>query len=352
MNQDAFSAGENQPGETGTWLGHWLSVALVLPGMLSLVIHLSALLAIAWWMLPGPEQPAAAEIVRHAEIVLARATADDQTNYLDEAESSSASEASTSAATEAALATATPALPDDSSESLPNLVELPSREGVGLPSNDFLAGADSTAALSRQLPSGVNEAAILAEDARRRGISETPVGTPGGLTLFSAAARGRSFALVIDRSASMGDQGLGAIRAAANELTERLKTLDDRQRVQVLAYHAGVTQMQAAWLPATDPNKQKLVDFLRGLPAFGSTNHTSALLAGLKLRPEVLFLLTDGDDPGMDRSQLRIVREQARGRTTIHAIHFGRGPNQAGADHFMRKLAADNGGHYVYVDLQ
>jgi hypothetical protein len=49
---------------------------------------------------------------------------------------------------------------------------------------------------------------------------------------------------------------------------------------------------------------------------------------------------------------LRIVREQARGRTTIHAIHFGRGPNQAGADHFMRKLAADNGGHYVYVDLQ
>ena len=326
----------------------FLAVSL-LPMLLSLCVHLSTLLFLVWWMIPRLNASNSPEQVRHAEIVFAPAMASQAPDYLEDApatEQSSPNRSSQSAPTGAAA----DALPSAESVELPANVALPAATGLALPGESLLPGVVGSVGANRQLPSGINEAAILAEDARGRGTGADTVGTPGGLTVFGAQARGRTFVMVIDRSASMGDQGLGAIRAAADELAKQLQTLDEKQRVQVIAYHAAATQLDANWLPATPQNKQKLLTFLRSLPAFGSTNHTAALTAALKLRPEVIFLITDGDDPGMDPGQLRIVRELARGRTTIHAIHFGRGSEGAASDHFMRKLAADNGGGYVYVN--
>jgi len=44
------------------------------------------------------------------------------------------------------------------------------------------------------------------------------------------SAEGRSFAFVIDRSASMGSGGLGAIQAAAKELAGRIN-FEERRNV-------------------------------------------------------------------------------------------------------------------------
>jgi hypothetical protein len=239
-------------------------------------------------------------------------------------------------------ASATEALPSDESFDLPANLQLPAMTGLALPGESILPGVEGGVAANRRLASGIDEAAILAEDARGRGNGTDTTGTPGGLTIFGAPARGRTFAMVIDRSASMGDQGLGAIRAAADELARQLDSLDEQQRVQLVAYHAAPSLLNNSWLAATPENKEKLLTYLRSLPAFGSTNHTAALTAALKFRPEVIYLITDG--------QLRIIRDLARGRTSIHAIHFGRGTTEPPAEHFMRKLAADNGGNYVYVN--
>ncbi|QDU28646.1 von Willebrand factor type A domain protein [Anatilimnocola aggregata] len=331
------------------WLDRWASLAAALPLLLSVCIHLSTMLALAWWMRPGRELAPIAEPLRHAGIVLAKVSANQPTEYLTE-DSETKREATDSSPAAVGVTTAD-ALPAESNLELPASAQLPTTAGIGLPDAGFLPGVDGVASANRRLPSGINEGAILAEDAKGRGTGQDTTGTVGGLTLFGAPARGRTFAMLIDRSASMGDQGLGAIRAAADEFARQMKSLDEQQRVQLIAYHAAPSQMNAHWLPATDQNKQKLVDYLRGLPAFGATNHTAALVAALKLRPEVIFLLTDGDDPGMDGAQLRIVRELARGRTTIHTIQFGRGSQAADSDHFMRRLANDTGGNYVYVDV-
>jgi hypothetical protein len=320
------------------------------PALLSLVVHLTSLLTLAIWMVPRSVTTLGIEEgPRQVNLVIARANAQQTTDYLDEAQEESRTTAQDHSAQ--APASDTAALPSEDPPELPAPVQLPKGVGIGLPAETFLPGVEGGVAGGRNLPSGVNEAAILAEEARRRGTGSAPIGKPGGLTLFGAQARGRSFAMVIDRSASMGDSGLGAIRAAADELSRQLESLDENQRVQVIAYHAATSQLDAHWLPATEPNKKKLLTYLRGLPAFGDTNHTAALIAALKLKPEVIFLLTDGDDPGMDGSQLRIVRELARGRTTIHAIHFGRGSEAGPSDHFLRKLAADSGGGYAYVNV-
>ncbi|WP_425613968.1 VWA domain-containing protein [Anatilimnocola sp. NA78] len=334
-----------------TWLDRWASVAGLMPLLISLCFHLATLLLMVVWLAPGRQLAIVAEPERHTDIVIYK-TGDQKVEYLSDTPEKDNSSASAASAAASGVLSATEALPAESAGKLPTTVQLPSTNGIGLPATGFLPGVDGVASANRNLPSGVNEAAILAEDARGRGPGEDKSGTPGGLTLFGAPARGRTFAMLIDRSASMGDQGLGAIRSAASEFATQLKSLNEQQRVQLITYHAVPAQLSAHWLPATDQNKQKLVDHLLALPAFGSTNHTAALVAALKLRPEVIFLLTDGDDPGMDNSQLRIVREQARGRTTIHTVHFGRGSQGIGySDHFMRRLASDNNGTYVYVDV-
>lgn len=326
------------------------AVSSLLPMLMSLCVHLSSMLLLVWWMVPGREVSNATEPERRSTIVLAtKASLQQKTEYLEESSDAEAG-AESRAQNAVAAANTAEALPSDESFELPANLQLPAMTGLALPGESFLPGVEGGVAANRRLPSGVDEAAILAEDARGRGNGTDTTGTPGGLTVFGAQARGRTFAMVIDRSASMGDQGLGAIRAAADELARQLDSLDEQQRVQVVAYHAAPALLNNSWLAATPENKQKLLAYLRSLPAFGSTNHTAALTAALKFRPEVIFLITDGDDPGMDPGQLRIIRELARGRTSIHAIHFGRGTTEPPAEHFMRKLAADNRGNYVYVN--
>jgi hypothetical protein len=69
----------------------------------------------------------------------------------------------------------------------------------------------------------------------------------------------------------------------------------------------------------------------------------------LRLRPNVIFFLTDADEPQMNADELRHVR-QLNGGTVINTIEFGMGP-PAAHNNFLRQLAAENGGQHGYVDV-
>jgi Ca-activated chloride channel family protein len=86
------------------------------------------------------------------------------------------------------------------------------------------------------------------------------------------------------------------------------------------------------------------------MAAYGQTEHTRGLLAALRLKPEVIFLLTDAGDPAMKPGDFGTVRQATRGRTSIHCLHFGRGKPPEG-ENFMMRLAAENRGSYTYVDM-
>jgi Ca-activated chloride channel family protein len=195
-----------------------------------------------------------------------------------------------------------------------------------------------------------DEAAILAEDAQIP-REQVPTGPVAELNLFGAAAQGRSFVFVIDRSNSMGSQGLGAIGAAARELAARIGKLSHEQKFQVVAYNEAAAYFSGRQLvPATEENKKKLVKYVAELPASGQTEHTRGLLAALRLKPEVIFLLTDGGDPVMSKGDLQFIRQQAGGRTSIHCVQFGAG-RAAEEPSFLTRLAAENRGSYVYIDV-
>lgn len=240
----------------------------------------------------------------------------------------------------------------------------PGVPGIGLPDRDELVVTyekplDSS---SRHRAGGgrpklpfslIDEAAILADDASLHRPS-LPSGPKVKLSLFGAPpAEGHSFVFVIDRSASMGSGGLGAIGAAAKELEAQLGSLTGDQLFQVVAYNQSAVYFTGRELvPATEGNKQALVAYVRNLADFGQTEHELGLVAALRLKPEVIYLLTDGGDPHLKPGQLKYLREQAGERTAIHCLHFGTGSEDAiPPDHFLRRLATETRGSYAFISV-
>jgi len=192
------------------------------------------------------------------------------------------------------------------------------------------------------------EAAILSEDALIP-REQVVTGPMAKLSLFgSPPAMGRSFVFVMDRSKSMA---LGTIQTVAKELAARLVKLRPEQTMQVVAYNEKPTYLTGRELiPATDENKRSLITFISNLTANGQTAHSRGVTSALRLKPEVIILLTDGGDPLLSPGDLIAIREENAGRSEIHCIQFGRGREPQSADIFKR-LAAQNKGSFFYVDL-
>jgi hypothetical protein len=318
---------------------------------MSLAAHLSALILAALLIRNRPPE-AIEEADRAATIVLAsRSPA--KTEYFAEAASASAERHEVLRPAAEAAAAGGSSLP--SPEPPPAIVgmALPELPGALPPGEGLVVAAEANAGRSRGrvLPPGIDDAAILAEDALIP-REYVPTGPTARLSLFgSAQAEGRSFVFVIDRSKSMGGGGLGAIEAAAKELEAQIGRLTEQQTFQVVAYNQSAAFLgERKLIAASEPNKERLIDFVKNLAAFGQTEHYHGLLAALRLKPEVIFLLTDAGDPHPGAGQLRAIREQAGGRTSIHCLQFGSGPLSE-SNNFLARLAAENRGSYAYIDM-
>ena len=186
---------------------------------------------------------------------------------------------------------------------------------------------------------------------RQRFAAAAPKGAATAISIFGdTKMTGRKFIFVLDRSQSMGNQGLGVIRAARNELTRAVSELQDNHEFQIVAYHDRTVMIgKRELLPATEENKNRVGPFIDQLVAIGSTQHKYGIMAALSCKPDAIVLLTDGGYPGLSTSDLKTIRQQARG-IEIHSIEFGSGPSQKSIN-FMTKLAKENGGTYRYVDV-
>jgi hypothetical protein len=200
------------------------------------------------------------------------------------------------------------------------------------------------------LPSFGDEAILAADTVQAQ--SAGPSGPPGKVSLFGApAAVGHSFVFVIDRSHSMGDGGLGVLAAAERELNSALAGLSPEHTFQIVAYNQKISYFSHSGLaPATEANRQEVRRFFTSMGAMGGTEHERALLAALRLAPDVIFLFTDGGDPHLNSAQLDSIVGRTGSRTTIHCFQFGLGPLQE-TDNFLRRLAERTRGSYGYIDM-
>lgn len=178
-------------------------------------------------------------------------------------------------------------------------------------------------------------------------------GGGGGTSFFGARANGKRFVYVLDASGSMYEHS--AIRVAKAELLASLAQLDIDQQFQVLFYNDRQFPMVAAGgkaqlFQASDINRNLASQFVTGILPDGGTRHMPAILEALNYAPDVIFFLTDAGLPGLYDKELDQIKRRNGGHTQIHAIEFGKF-EQLKTDNFLKKLARQNGGTYVYRDI-
>jgi von Willebrand factor type A domain len=175
--------------------------------------------------------------------------------------------------------------------------------------------------------------------------------------VFGVRGKGSRFVYVFDRSSSMEGAPLAA---AKRELIASLQSLQGVHQFQIIFYNEQPQVMPdfrgraVAMVSADEPGKHLAARFVGSVFAHGATDHMQALRTALQMRPDVLFLLTDANEPQLRAEELVAIRQLNQG-TSINAIEFGVGPPaplyNSRQHNFLQQLAAENGGQHTYVDV-
>ena len=190
------------------------------------------------------------------------------------------------------------------------------------------------------------------------GSAPSTTGAPvGGTSFLGIQDVGKRFAYVIDRSSSMEDDH--ALAFAKTELQASLQRLDETQEFQIIFYNDRYDVLQPRggrfdFFRGSDPQRLQVSEQLQGIQPTGGTRHLPPILQALRFRPDVIFVLSDGDaQTGLSKRDREEIRVANRGRARIHCIGFGRSAPQRTTQigDYLKQLADENGGKYVYRDL-
>lgn len=248
--------------------------------------------------------------------------------------------------------TATDAIADtaaqlsESAGPLQDLLDVPDAQDPVLGIGGALATGTADTAAPLSSPRGLRGSSAAAGHPFPTGQGQTP--------FFGIRDSGTRFVYVVDKSGSMSNHG--AMRVAKAELLASLNTLDATQQFQIVFYSNHPVVMStprgdATLLWATDINKTLARQFVSGVQPDGGTDHMPALIRALKLNPDVIFFLTDAEEPRLSAGQLDRIRRLNGSRARIHCIEFGTGPKLGNVENFLQKLARENGGSYRYHDV-
>ncbi len=199
-------------------------------------------------------------------------------------------------------------------------------------------------------------AAILADSLQGGGKDAGlgfEIGGKAKVRVFNTEGNGSSFVYVFDRSGSMDEFAGRPLRAAKAELIRSLDPLNQHHRFNIVFYNERSIPWKTGMQPANDTNKTSAQKFVEGIIASGGTRHFEPLRDAIRLKPDVIFFLTDGDENDALRpsqlQELTQLNNRIAAGAQINVIQFGIGEDRQTA--FLRDLAARNRGQYIYVDL-
>ena len=197
----------------------------------------------------------------------------------------------------------------------------------------------------------VSKLSEIAATEGKLGPAGRPDGTAVGTSFFDISAEGNVFCYVVDSSSSMDQDD--AIGMARDELIASLQQLQTTQRFQILFYDSELhplTNGKQQTFSATDAHLKFASQFILSQQTSGGTVHQPALLAALKLAPDVIFFLTDGETSELCARDLQQIKQFNRRRIKIHVIQFGSGA-KLGSFNWLEQLATDHRGSYRYQDI-
>jgi uncharacterized protein with von Willebrand factor type A (vWA) domain len=168
---------------------------------------------------------------------------------------------------------------------------------------------------------------------------------PGGCGFWGVGGKrdqeARKIVFVVDRSGSMTD----SIDYVKFELKRSIGELGEEKEFHVIFYSSGppLEMPTRRLVNATDRNKQLAFEFIDGIIAQGETDPSKALERAFEVKPELIYLLTDGE---FDKAIVGLVKKQnAGGQVTVHTIGF----LYRMGEQVLKQIAEENGGNYKFV---
>ena len=189
---------------------------------------------------------------------------------------------------------------------------------------------------------------------------------PAQTAIFGLQGEGTDFVYVFDRSQSMNSTfsfssegetvfSITPLQAAKAELLRSLGDLGTDNRFHILFYNHEMWMFdpgrgsQRGLIVGTDENKRRAASFIASVYGDGRTRHVPPLEAAIRMRPDVIFLLTDGEDKDDPTpAELARLRKLNKGRTKINVIQFCFEPRTDGA---LVTLANENGGRHIFMHV-
>jgi hypothetical protein len=230
---------------------------------------------------------------------------------------------------------------------------------LGLPSSPpVVAGAPQLPTAEELVVFGAGEGAVASATQSTSGPQSVKAPVTADLVpavetqVFGVTGRGSRFVYVFDRSLSMEGPLLAA---AKRELLASISHLDRVHQFQIVFYNEHPKLMRPApdqppqMLFADENGKAAAESFVRSISAAGATDHMQALKTALRMGPDVIFFLTDADEPQLTTAELDTINRLAAG-TMINAIQFWPGQPDSGGG-FLKRLAEQNRGQYKHVDV-
>lgn len=170
--------------------------------------------------------------------------------------------------------------------------------------------------------------------------------------LFGLEAEGRRIVYVLDRSASMGNGDASPLAASKRELLRSIAGLSEVQQFHLVFYNHRPRLFSPAGgsgrlVFATDENRREAESFVESIRSDGGTDHAEAIRAAMRLGPDLVFMVTDGDAhddlPVDDVDRL----ERLLGGTKLVVIQFSDGQ---GCSPRLAELARRSGGSSKSLD--
>ncbi len=192
------------------------------------------------------------------------------------------------------------------------------------------------------------------------GAGKPSSGKPGGdlgtAIFFGARSKGNRFVFVIDNSSSMKGGRLDTARA---ELVKTVESLSTKQSFYVIfvsdqTYPMFYPLPERNLIPATPANKKRLVDWLpKAILASGKNRELiKAMDMAAALRPQVVFLLWDGDLRYSDAVRIDVMTHLTAPNQWNFTVHtLGMGITSADSEQNLTAIAQAHGGLYRPIDV-
>ena len=169
----------------------------------------------------------------------------------------------------------------------------------------------------------------------------------GDSNFFGLDLNGQSVVFVVDASQSMYFPYPGPAKTRFGrvqlELLKTIGNMTEKERFFIIFFNHNAIPMPADRLmEATKSSKERYLTWMAKGKAGGRTEPEVALLMALRLRPEIIYFLTDGN---FDYRVVKNVTMANRQNVAINCIGFG----DDQGERFLKQIASRNGGTYRFI---